>query len=65
MSGNARIIDFGLASIVRDPNSVRSGAEEYGYTPRWTAPEMFEDNPTSSKESDVFSFAMVAIEVGG
>ena len=40
------------------------GSGEYGYTPRWTAPEMFLENPISSKESDVFSFAMVAIEVG-
>lgn len=39
--------------------------EKNGYSPRWTAPEIFQGNPTFSKESDVFSFAMVAIEVGG
>ena len=64
-SGNALITDFDLASIFRDPNSVKTGAGEYGYTPRWAAPEMFGKNPTPSKESDIFSFAMVAIEVGG
>ena len=31
---------------------------------RWTAPEIFRGSPTT-KESDIFSFGMVMIEVGG
>ena len=37
---------------------------ENGYTPRWTAPEIFRGTAIPNKETDVFSFAMVAIEVG-
>ena len=62
-SGIARITDFGLASIVRDPSSVAS-AYDGGHTPRWTAPEILRESP-ASKESDVFSFAMVMFEVRG
>ena len=61
-SGNARIMDFGLASIVRDPSSVASTSDGHGYSPRWTAPEVLRGAP-ASKKSDVFSFAMVAYEV--
>ena len=33
-----------------------------GFTPRWSAPEVLTD-ATYSKESDIFSFAMVMVEV--
>ncbi|KAF9647398.1 kinase-like protein [Thelephora ganbajun] len=61
-SGHARITDFGLASIVRDPGSVASAFDGSGHAPRWTAPEIFRGGP-ASKKSDVFSFAMVIFEV--
>ena len=63
--GNARITDFGLATIVRDPSSFVSASENRDQTLRWTAPEIFESGRAATKESDVFSFGMVMIEVGG
>ena len=62
-SGNARITDFGLATIARDSNSV-SVSDDHGHTFRWTAPEVLGSGQAASKESDVFSFGMVMIEVG-
>jgi len=62
--GNARITDFGLAAIVRDPHSMRSGLDEDSYTTRWCAPEILMGEQPAGKESDVFSFGMVIIEVG-
>ena len=63
-SGNARIVDFGLACIARDPSSIASNSDGRGYTPRWTAPEIFRGE-AASRKSDVFSFAMVIFEVRG
>jgi serine/threonine protein kinase len=63
-SGNALIMDFGLASVVRDPSSVASTSDG-GYTVRWGAPEILQGITVVSKKSDVFSFAMVTIEVRG
>ena len=60
--GNPRITDFGLATIVRDPNSYVSTSEDQGHTLRWTAPEIF-GGEAATRESDVFSFGMVIIEV--
>ena len=65
MTGNARIADFGLATVARDSNSLVSTPEELCHTPRWTAPEILRGIGPHSKESDVFSFGMVMIEVGG
>ena len=64
-AGNARIVDFGLATIARDTNSLQSTSEHHGNTPRFTAPEILRDIATHSKESDIFAFGMVVIEVGG
>ena len=63
-SGNVRITDFGLATIARDPTSVVSTSENQGHTLRWTAPEVLRSGQGVTKESDVFSFGMVMIEVG-
>lgn len=63
--GNPRITDFGLATIVRDPNSFLSGTENRDHTVRWTAPEILGSGQATTKESDIFSFGMVMIEVGG
>ena len=63
-SGNARITDFGLAKIIRGSNSLPSTSEGQNQTLRWTAPEILESGIAASEESDVYSFAMVTIEVG-
>ena len=60
-SGNARIADFGFAVITRNLDSVQSAPSQHS-TPRWTAPEVLHEGPYS-KEADIFSFAMVMIEV--
>jgi len=60
-SGRARITDFGLATMPRDPDSKRAFFDDQ--TVQWTAPEILNDCGTYSKEADVFSFAMVMVEV--
>ena len=60
-SGNARIADFGFATVTQNLDSVQSAQCQRG-TPRWTAPEILDEGPYS-KEADIFSFAMVMIEV--
>ena len=59
----ARITDLGLATVTQNMDSVRSGLDEHGHTARWTAPEILGEEGSHSKEADVFSFAMVMIEV--
>ena len=61
-TGHARITDFGLATVARNFDSARSSGDQ-GHTARWTAPEILNEDASHSKEADVFSFAMVAIEV--
>ena len=61
--GNARITDFGLAIVTQDLDSLQDGSDECGDGARWIAPEILQDRGTYSKEADVFSFAMVTIEV--
>ena len=61
-SGRARIADFGLATVTQSLDSVRSASCHHALTARWTAPEVL-DEGTYSKEADIFSFAMVMIEV--
>ena len=61
-SGHARIIDFGLAAVSRNQGSLQSATFQRGFTPRWSAPELLNDGG-ASKETDIFSFAMVMIEV--
>jgi len=60
-SGRARITDFGLAMMPQDPDSQRGFLDDQ--TAQWTAPEIANDSGTYSKEADVFSFAMVMVEV--
>ena len=62
-SGDARIADFGLAMVTQDLDLLRSGSDECGDGARWIAPEVLDGRGTYSEEADVFSFAMVAIEV--
>ena len=62
-SGHARIADFGHATLIKDEDSMEGDSDLLGYTLRWTAPEILNGQATASKESDIFSFAMVMIEV--
>jgi len=63
--GNARITDFGLAKIARASNSLVTTTEGQGQSLRWTAPELLGPDQAANRESDIFSFGMVMIEVGG
>ena len=59
---HARIADFGITIVTKNADSIRPATRQEAHTPRWSAPEvLLEQNPT--KESDVYSFAMVTIEV--
>ena len=58
-TGCARVANFGLAMVAHDLESVI----EHEHGVRWIAPEILGDRGTYSKEGDVFSFAMVTIEV--
>ena len=62
-TGHARITDFGLAAVTQNLDSIRCLSEDHGDTARWTAPEILSEEGTYSKEADIFSFAMVMIEV--
>jgi len=61
-SGHACIADFGLAMLTHNSDSMQSATLQQGHTPRWAAPEVLSEG-TYSKEADIFSFAMVMIEV--
>ena len=62
-SGHARITDFGLSSVTQNMDSIRSASDGQSHTARWTAPEILNEEGTYSKEADIFSLAMVTIEV--
>jgi len=59
----ARIADFGHAVDSQNLDSMRCVLEELGRASQWTAPEILSEEGTFSKAADVFSFAMVMIEV--
>ena len=61
-SGSPRIADFGLATINQNLDSTRGALDQLGYSTQWAAPEVLNEG-TYSKEADIFSFAMVMIEV--
>ena len=61
-SGHVRIADFGLATVLQKLDSVQSAPCQHGHTVRWAAPEVLNEGKCS-KEADVFSFAMVMVEV--
>lgn len=61
-SGHACIADLGSATVVAELDSEESTSDQLGHTPRWAAPESLNEG-IYSKEADVFSFAMVMIEV--
>lgn len=62
-AGHARITDFGLALVTQNLDSIRNASGEHEQSGRWIAPEILDGRGTYSEEADVFSFAMVTIEV--
>ena len=62
-TGHARLIDFGLATITQVPGRIQNPSDDYGHSPLWVAPEILDGRAAYSKETDVFSFAGVIIEV--
>ena len=62
-AGNARITGPGLAAITHDLDSIRNALDDCDNSARWIAPEILVNRGTYTKEADVYSFAMVTIEV--
>ena len=62
-TGHAQITDFGLATVTQNLDAIRNISSEHKYSVQWIAPEILDDRGTYSKETDIFSFAMVMIEV--
>ena len=62
-TGHARITDFGLSTVTQDLDSAPDLSEGHGYSIRWNPPEILSEGGTYGKEADIFSFAMVMIEV--
>ena len=59
---HARIADFGIAIVTKNLDSIRPATRQNIHTPLWSAPEVLRgENP--GKESDVYSFAMITVEV--
>lgn len=62
----ACLADFGLSSLIFDISSLSNSVTGRGAgSTRWMAPELFEGDGTAccSKESDVYAFGMMCIEV--
>lgn len=62
-NGHARLTDFGLISFSREDTSVGSPQDmKTAGATTWAAPEILRGGAVT-KEGDVFTFAMVAVEV--
>jgi len=61
-TGNARVCDFGLASIAQGKYSTGPKSDK-GHTARWSAPEILFGECITSKQADIFAFGMVVVEV--
>ncbi|KAJ7046529.1 ras guanine nucleotide exchange factor domain-containing protein [Mycena alexandri] len=60
-NGSALLSGFGIANLTEDGyNGIASSDMA---NPRWCAPELFRNNSSPSKQSDVWSFAMVSLEL--
>lgn len=64
-AGHPRITDFRLSTVIQSLDSVRNNPDDQNniHVARWTAPEILNEQGTYSKGADIFSFAMVMIEV--
>ena len=63
VAGRAKITDFGVTMITQNLDLTQSTPAEVGHGARWIAPEILDGRSTYNREGDVFSFAMVAVEV--
>lgn len=61
--GRARVAEFALATVHPNNGSTDSITELRNHTTRWSAPEVLGETGPLTKKADVFSFAMVTIEV--
>ena len=61
-NGHARIADFRLTTVSPDADSEQTTSDQSVGSHQWTAPEVLEGGAISM-EADIFSFAMVMIEV--
>ncbi|KAF8892698.1 ras guanine nucleotide exchange factor domain-containing protein [Infundibulicybe gibba] len=59
--GRARLSDFGLSKLLEDCGQGMTSSP--GVNPRWFAPELLRQNGPVSTHSDVWSFAMVCLEL--
>ena len=62
-TGRPRITGFGFSTVTHDLDYMWRTTPNHGHTTRWTAPEVLTGKGGDSKGADVFSFAMVMIEV--
>ena len=60
-AGHPFIADFGLATVAEDKDSV-GNSDEVGTAAVWAAPEVL-NGGAFTKQADIFSFAMLMIEV--
>ena len=60
--GCARIMDFRPAMVILDVDSEQPTSDQHARSRQWSAPEVLEGGATS-KATDIFSLAMVMIEV--
>ena len=58
-----RITDFSQAIVTQCLDYAQVASDDQRYAVRWTAPEILTGEGIYSKEADIFSFAMVMIEV--
>ena len=71
-AGNARLADFGQATVLSDPaNGLSSSSNHPGGTIRWMSPEMITpekfglEKSRATKSSDCYALGMVVYEVIG
>ena len=60
--GCARIMDFRPAMVILDVDSEQAISDQHARSRQWSAPEVL-GGGAISKETDIFSLAMVMIEV--
>ena len=66
-TGVPRLSDFGISSITANADSNNASTPLISFSVRWAAPEILsapsEDIKRATRMSDVYSFAMVVVEV--
>ncbi|KAG8791731.1 hypothetical protein FRC12_008263 [Ceratobasidium sp. 428] len=57
------ITDFGNAILEQGTMQFTETMKQNGFTPRWTAPEILDDQVRQSKEADVWALGMTVLEI--